>query len=426
MKKRVVITGVGTINPLADNTDDFYKRLIAGESGIVPWSSIDTSSLECTIGGDLGAYDSMGRLADFKDDLGERYKEVRRLLKSTTFSAKLTSLASLIAFKDAGLFEHGIDPFRTSFLCAGHNLNSNYIYNNSLEFAKIPEYTAPLAGVDAPDPNVPGVASEVLGIKGPMYTMGAACASGNIALRAGYRDIIMGETDVAVIAGAPFDISPTDIYASEVIKAVVVNPDFIADPTRASRPFDRDRCGFLYSHGAGTLIIESLDSALARKAPIYGEILGVMAGSNGNHLPMPGAQEQVRVMRGVIDQAGLKPEDIDYVNCHATSTPAGDVQEALAIAETFGSHTSKLYTNAAKSMLGHTCWASSLVETIAGLLQMKHGTLHPTINVDNQDPRIEMNVCANKPVEHQINVMLKNSFGFGGINCVSLISRYPL
>lgn len=424
MNKRVVITGMGTINPLGDNLEDFYNNLIAGKSGIKKFESIDLSNVECKIGGDLGDYDAMKAVEKFKDDLGDDYKRVKKLIRTTTFSAKMTALASLAAYKDAGLFNVDIDPFKANVIVAGHNLNSNYIYKNGLQFQEEPAWTDPLGGVNAPDPNVAGVTSEVLNLKGPMFTIGGACASGNLALRSGCRDIRSGESDYCVVAGAPFDVSPTDIHASVFINAVVVKPYYQENPEFASRPFDGERCGFLYSHGAGTLVLESLESAKARGAHIYGEVLAVKAGANACHLPLPGAEGQVRVMKEVLKMADVKPEQVDYVNCHATGTPKGDLQEILAIKEAFGDHAKNLKLNAPKSMLGHTCWASPIIETIGGLLQMKYGKLHPTINIDTIDPDIDLDICANKAVDHQINYMLKNSFGFGGVNCVSLIKRY--
>jgi 3-oxoacyl-(acyl-carrier-protein) synthase len=204
----------------------------------------------------------------------------------------------------------------------------------------------------------------------------------------------------------------------------VVKPEFQDNPEAASRPFDIDRCGFLYSHGAATLIIEDLDTALKRGAPIYAEILGVSANANANHLPMPGSKNQERVMKSVLTNAGIRPEQVDYVNCHATGTPSGDLQEVRAIQQTFGDHTRKLKINAPKSMLGHTCWASPLVETIGGILQMQNGVLHPTINIKEADPEIKMDICANEAVDYKVTYMLKNSFGFGGLNCCSLIKKY--
>ncbi|MFW5747551.1 MAG: beta-ketoacyl-[acyl-carrier-protein] synthase family protein [bacterium] len=423
--RRVVITGLGTINPLADNLEDYYNNLIAGKSGITRWRTLDMTGIECKIGGDLGDYDWKSAFEGFKDDLGEEaYKRTRKLFRSTTFSARLAALSVLQAYRDAGLFGRELDRYGTSIIVPGHNLNSNYVFENARQYFEEPEFIDPLAGVEAIDPNVPAIITEILGLQGPTFTIGGACASGNLALRAGFRDVVTGETERAIIAGAPFDVSPPDIQASVIINAVVMKKEFMEKPEEASRPFDSRRDGFIYSHGAGTLIIEELETALERGAPIYGEVLGVKANSNANHLPTPGGQEQAWVMKRLLEDCGIAPEEVDYVNCHATGTPAGDVIEINAVKETFGDHAYKLKLNAPKSMLGHTCWASPLVETIGGLLQMKHGRLHPTTNIDVLDPEVDLDVCKDGPVDYPVRLMLKNSFGFGGINCCSLIKRY--
>jgi 3-oxoacyl-(acyl-carrier-protein) synthase len=425
MKKRVVITGMGTINPLGDTLDQYYNNLVQGKSGIKRWTSIDMSAIECKIGGDIGDYDYMTSLERFQNDFDEKkYKKIKKLFKTATFSSKITTLCALSAYKDAGLLGANIDPFASSVLVAGHNLNSNYLFETTKVYLEEPEYIDPLSGVEAIDPNIPATVSEVLGLQGPTFTVGGACASGNLALRCGLRDILSGESERAVVAGALFDVAPPDIQASVIINAVVVKPEYQEKPEEASRPFDDYRCGFVYSHGSGTLIIEDLETAKKRGAKIYAELLGVAANANANHLPMPGAENQKLVMQKVMRQAGVEPEDVDYINCHATGTRGGDMEEIKAVTGAFGKHAERLKLNAAKSMLGHTCWASPLVETIGGILQMQNGMLHPTINIDRQDPDIPLDICANKPVKHEINLMLKNSFGFGGLNCCSLIKRY--
>jgi 3-oxoacyl-(acyl-carrier-protein) synthase len=431
-KRRAVITGMGTINPLGDTLEGYYQNLIAGKSGIRRWKSLDMSEIECKIGGDLGDYDCLAALDQFKDALGpETFKKAKKMFRTTTFSAKMSVLCTLSAWKDAGLFsgeaaEHNgaADPFRTSVIVGGHNLNSNYIHENSKRFLQDVEYLDPLSGVEGIDPNVPAVITEILGLHGPSFTIGGACASGNLALREGFRDIMLGECDMAVIAGGLFDMSPGDIQASVIINAVVVKPEYQDRPELASRPFDADRAGFVYSHGAGTLMLEELGHALRRGARIHAEVLGVKANANANHLPAPAAGVQARLIRELLASTGTDPSEVDFASCHATGTPGGDLEEIRAIKEAFGPHAYKMKLNAAKSMLGHTCWASPIVETIAGLLQMKHGRLHPTINIDRLDPEVDLDVCAGGPVDHTIHCMLKNSFGFGGINACSLIRRY--
>jgi len=221
--RRVVITGLGTINPLADNIEDFYTNLIAGKSGITRWRTLDMTGVECKIGGDLGDYDWKAALEEFKDDLGEeRYKKARKLFRSTTFSARLGTLSALQAYRDSGLFGVEVDRYRTSVIVPGHNLNSNYIFEKARQFLEEPEYIDPLAGVEAIDPNVPAIITEVMGLQGPTFTIGGACASGNLALRDGFRDIITGECERAIIAGAPFDVSPADIQAVDFAGKTVI------------------------------------------------------------------------------------------------------------------------------------------------------------------------------------------------------------
>ena len=425
MKRRVVITGMGTINPLGDSLEGYYQNLIQGKSGIKRWSSLDMSQIECQIGGDIGDYDCAAALAAFSDIFPkEKFKALRKLFRTGTFSAKISALTALTAYRDAGLLGVDIDGTRTSVIVGGHNLNSNYIFKNAHQYFQEPEYIDALCAVEGIDPNVPATISEILEITGPTFTVGGACASGNLAMRLGMKDIVLEECDRAVITGACFDVSPADIQASVIINAVVIKPEYQDNPEAASRPFDRDRCGFVYSHGAGTLILEDLSSAERRGAHIYGEVLGVKAGSNINHLPAPDAAKQARIMTDLLAEADVAPEEVDYANCHATGTPVGDLQEIYAIKKVFGEHAHSMKLNAPKSMLGHTCWASPIVETIGGLLQMKHGQLHPTINIDNLDPEVDLDVCAAGPVSHRIEIMIKNSFGFGGLNCCSLIKRY--
>jgi len=433
-RRRIVITGMGTVNPLGDTLEGYYENLVAGKSGIKVWKSLDLSKVENKVGGDMGDYDATAALERFKDVLGERYKAVRKLFRGATFSSRIAMATAIDAWKDAGLFDpdhqpSGIfaDPYRTLCAVAGHNLNSNYIFQLGQQFLKDPEYMDPLSSVEAIDNNAAALITEIFGLHGPSFSIGGACASGNLALREAVRDIQLGEIDRAVVCGPLFDVSPADIMASSILQSVVLKPELQVDPTKASRPFDHKRNGFLYSHGSATLIIESLESARARGARIHAEVLAVKASANGNHLPMPGWQHQAWAMREVVKEAGIRPEEVQYANCHATGTPAGDTEELHAMSEVFGSHLKKMKINAPKSMLGHTCWASPLVETIGGIMQMKHKRLHPTINIEQLAPEVEalgVDVIPNTAINFEAKIMLKNSFGFGGHNCCSLIKLW--
>ncbi|AHC13846.1 beta-ketoacyl-[acyl-carrier-protein] synthase family protein [Salinispira pacifica] len=424
-KQRIVITGMATINPLGDTVEEYYQNLLAGKSGVKKWESLDLAKCENRVGGDLGDYDTKAALERLKEGIGEaKFKKLRKLFRSATFSSKTAVLTSQNAWLDAGLEGVEIDPYITMVVVAGHNLNSKYINRLSKQYEEEPEYMDPLSSVEAIDNNVPALISEVLKVHGPSYTVGGACASGNLALRDAVRDIRSGEVERAVVTGALFDVAEPDIQASVIINSVVMDKELNEHPETACRPFDTRRNGFVYSHGSAALVVESLESALARGAHIHAEVLSVRANANANHLPMPGAQHQAWVMRKVLEDAGVKPGQVEYANCHATGTPAGDKQEIYALREVFGDHLKEMKINAPKSMLGHTCWASPLVETIGGIMQMNNSRLHPTINVDAQDPEIEADVCADGPVDWEVNYMLKNSFGFGGLNCCSLIKKW--
>ncbi len=423
--KRVVITGMSTINPLGDNLNEFYENLLKGKSGIKKWESIDVSKVACKIGGDLGDYDFLGALNKFKDIFEpNRFKKIRKLVKKMTFSNKSAAITSIEAFNHAGLFNHKLDPYKTSLMVGGHNFNTRYVFEQIHQFDEEPEWIDPLFGVDSLDPNIPGTISEILEMQGPAYNMGAACASGNIALRAGFRDVMLGECNVSVVSGPFWDMNEFDIHAMAFLDALVVKPEYQEAPELASRPFDKDRCGFVPSHGGATLIIEDLEHAKNRGAKIYAEILDVGANSNANHLPEPSMQAQAYLMKGLINKCGLKPEDIDFVSSHATGTPLGDINELKAIKKAFGDHTNNLKINAPKSMLGHTTWGAALVETIAAVMQMNNNTLHATTNIDELAPEVDLDVCADGNVKKEINIFLKNSFGFGGLNCCSIIKKY--
>lgn len=421
----MVVTGMATINPLGDTLETFHRNLLAGASGIRKWTTLNLDSMECRIGGDLGDYDMMAALDRLKNRIPDPlHRKVRKIFRTCTFSNKMTVLCAVNAYLDAGLFSKAQDPYRTSVLLAGHNFNSKYINRNLDQFKRDPAYLDSLFSVEALDQNIAAVISEVLSIKGPVCTIGAACASGNYALRDGFRDIIMGECDRSVVAGAPFDWAESDMQAMVFLNAIVINPQFQDEPEKASRPFDTRRCGFLPSHGSGVLILEELQTALNRGAHIYAELLNVKANADGLHLPSPSSDNQKRLILDLLSSVNVSPESIDYVNCHAASTRLGDLEEILAIKMAFGGHAGKLKLNATKSMIGHTCWAAALIETIGGILQMNGGVLHPSINIDKLDPAIDLDVCANETRECDVRYMLKNSFGFGGLNSCSLFKRY--
>ena len=424
-KKRIVITGIGINAPLGDNPQDFFNNLMAGKSGIVKIKSCDTSNIACKVGGDLGDYDFEKKLSNLKSTIPQDvFKRLKKIYKTAAFGTKLTLFPAIDAYNDARLFDSNIDAERICVILGGHNFNDHYIMQNICQFQEEPEYVAPLMGICAFDSDMVSSVAEILKIYGPIYTVGGTCTSAGIALKNGINEINYNDCDIAIVGGGCIDYSPVGYQALIMINAISYL-SFNDAPEKASRPYDLRREGFVPSHGSGILIIEELEHALKRNAKIYAEVLAVELNNDANHLSNPSTEGQTRLIKRALKKANLSPEQIDYVNAHATSTLLGDKTEIQSIKNVFGDHAKKLKINATKSMTGHTGWTAHSVELIAAILQMQNSCLHPSINIEQIDPEIDLDVCANKKVEeYEINHILKNSFGFGGLNCCSIIKKW--
>ena len=422
-RKRIVVTGMGINTPIGDELSVFYDNLIAGRSAITRWKWLDHQGVYSKVGGDLSDYNVANKLERQKNRLPPpMFRRLRQLLKKAPFSTAITLTCTADAWLDAGLKEE-FDPTRGSVLIGGHNLNERYLLANHDTFREEPDYIDSMAAILMLDTDHAGSVSQLLGWHGASYTMGGACASANMALRAAIDEIRYHDNDVAMLVGSIFDFSALGIHAMALMGAITID-SFNDTPTLASRPYDLRREGFVPSHGSAALVLENLDHALQRGARIYGEILGCTSMSDASHLPSPSTDGQSRTISRLLRRCGVQPEDVDFVSAHATSTPQGDLSEIRAIHSVFGDHARKLRINAPKSILGHTCWSAPAVETVAGLLQMQGKRLHPSINIETIDPLVELDVCPNLPVDHEINLMLKNSFGFGGLNSCALIRRF--
>ena len=376
------------------------------------------------MGGDLSGYDVDAKLAALQPCLpGDVFKRLRKLVARAPWTTKLSMLLAADGWRDAGLFNADYDPRRQAVVVAGHNLNALYQFNSRVQFEEEPDFLEGMTSLYSLDTDHAGSVSEVLQARGAIYTVGAACASGNVSLRSAIDEIRHHGAQVAIVVGAVLEFAPVDVHAMALMGAIAFQ-SFNDEPARASRPYDTRREGFVPAHGGATLVLEELDAARRRGAHIYAEVLGCAANSDGNHLPQPSEDGQAWVIAQVLDEAGVRPTDVDYINVHATSTPLGDLTELRSIKRVFGSHASRLRINAPKSMLGHCCWSAPTVETVAGLLQMHARRLHRSINIDELDPEVDLDVCRDGPVDCQPTVMVKNSFGFGGINCVSVWRRY--
>ena len=424
MSKRVVVTGMSVNTAIGDTLPSFLDGLLAGRSAISTWKAFPTDRVYSKVGGDLSHYDVAARLAALEPLVpADAFRRLRKLVARVPWTTKLSMLLAVDGWLDAGLFDADYDPTRQAVIVSGHNLNALYQYHNRIQFEEEPDFIEGMSSLYSLDTDHAGCVSEVLQTQGPIYTMGAACASGNVALRSAVDEIRYHGAQTAMVVGAVLEFAPIDVHAMALMGAITVH-SFNDDPERASRPYDTRREGFVPAHGGATLVLEDLEAARRRGARIYAEVLSCAANSDGSHLPQPSAEGQARVMARALADAELSPTDVDYVNAHATSTPLGDLTELRSVRDVFGSHARRLTLNAPKSMLGHCCWSAPTVETVAGLLQMRAGRLHRSINIDELDPEVDLDVCRDGPVDRDIRVMLKNSFGFGGINCVSLWRRY--
>lgn len=415
---------MGILTPLGSNLKDFYNNLIAGKSGIGRIKSIDTEPIDCKIGGDLGEYDYKGHLKALKEDLPEElFRRLKKIMKSAPLSTRLSLLTAVEAFKDAGLVEQKFDRERTCGVFGGNNLHDNFAVTNILQFQDEPDYMHPLTGLLFFDTDTAASIAEVLQFYGPLNTVGGACAGAGLALRDSINQILLGECDLAITGGCVMDYSNVGLHAMSIMGALG-HSGYEERPAEASRPFDRDRQGFIFSHGSGMLVVEELEHALARGARIYCEILAVATNNDGNHLSNPSSNGQAAVMQKAIDKAGITIEDIDYINAHATSTQIGDISEINSIKKVFGEKAYRLKINAPKSMLGHTGWAAHAVELIGAILQMQNSRLHPSINIDNRGPEFDLDICAGESPQVEVEYLLNNSFGIGGINCSTVVKNY--
>jgi len=408
--------------PLGDTLPQFQDGLLAGRSAVGRFAALDTSNIYSKVGADLSRYDVKAKVEALRARVPDTVHAcLKRMTRRAPWSTSLSMLLAADAFADAGLF--GVaDPERVAAVVAGHNINVNHTFQNQNTFLDEPDFIDNLLALHGLDTDHAGSVSEVLGTTGPIYTVGGACASGNVALRSAVDEIRYHDVDRAVVVGAVLDVSPMDLHAMALLGAISTGA-FDEDPERASRPFDVRRNGFVPAHGGGALVLEDWETAKRRGAHIYAEVLEVGANAGASHLPKPSEEAQSRLISQVLRKAGRSPEEVDFVCAHATSTPLGDLSEVRALRRVFGKHAQDLKVNAPKSMLGHTCWAAPVVETVAAVLQMQAGRLHPSINIDELDPEVDLDVCQGGAVDHSVGLVLKNSFGFGGINCVSLLAH---
>jgi len=420
----VVITGLGVNCCLGDNVNTFWSGLKEGRCGLGPWKSMDPR-VECRVAGDVSDFDLDAYLARVETTHpAPLVQSARRLLRASPLSARLTATSALQALAQAGLPDVRVKSERMANVLAGHNLQTPYIVENARTFVDDPEFIEPLFGMMVLDTDVLAVISELASTRGPGMMVGGACASGNLALITAMDLIRAGRADSALVTGGAIPMEAVVVHGWALIDAVAYR-SFNDAPHKASRPFDARREGFLPAEGAAAVMMESLASARARGATILAELLGGASASDASRLTRPAQEGQERSMRLALEDAQVRPSDVSYINAHATSTPLGDAVEVAAIKQVFGEHAQRMPINSTKSMIGHALTAAGVLEMVATVLQLQHNVVHPTINQDNPDPALDLDFVPNVGREHQIQLAVSNSFGFGGINSTVVVGRPP-
>jgi len=411
--KRVVVTGLGALTPIGNNIEEYWNGLVNGVSGAAPITYFDASKFKTRFACELKNFD----VRDYLDR-----KEARKMDKFTQYAM----IATDEAVNDANFDLEKLNKDRVGVIWGAGIGGLETFQNECLNFAAgdgtprfnpffIPKMIADIA---------PGQISIKYGFRGPNFATVSACASSSNAIIDALNYIRLGYADVMVSGGSEATITISGIGGFNALQALSTRND---DPATASRPFDKDRDGFVSGEGAGTLILEEYEHAKARGAKIYAEVAGGGLSADAYHItaPHPEGLGAKSVMINCLNNAGLKPEDVDAINMHGTSTPLGDIAESKAITEVFGEHAYNLNINSTKSMTGHLLGAAGAVEAIASILAMKHSIVPPTINHFTDDDQIDskLNFTFNKAQKRTVNIAMSNTFGFGGHNACVLFKK---
>ena len=412
--KRVVVTGIGALTPLGKTVPEFWEGLINGVSGAAPITQFDSSKFKTRFACEV---------KDFvPTDYLER-KEARKMDRFTQFAL----IASDEAVKDAGITSENVNGDRVGVIFASGIGGIKTFQDDVMEFARgdgtprfnpffIPKMILDIAA---------GQISMRYGFRGPNFAVVSACASSTNAIIDAFDNIRLGKADIVLTGGSEAVIAEAGVGGFNAMKALSERND---DPKTASRPFDKDRDGFVMGEAAGVLVLEDLEHALARGAKIYCEIAGGGATADAHHItaPHPDGLGARNVMHAALNDAGMKPEEIDYINVHGTSTPLGDVAETKAILNVFGDKAYDLNISSTKSMTGHCLGAAGVVEALACILAVTKDIIPPTINHFTDDPELDpkLNFTFNKAQHKVVNAALSNTFGFGGHNASVIIKKY--
>src|SRR6478672_2195462 len=412
MKRRVVVTGMGVISPVGNDVATTWKSLIEGKSGTAPITKFDASKFPVRFAAEVKGFDPL----QYMDR-----KEAKRADQYTQYAIA----GARQAMTDANLVErNGMDPDRIGVIIGSgigglKSFEEQHDVYRERGVSKISPFFIPMFIADI----AAGIVSMAFNAKGPNYATISACATSAHAIGDAFRTIQYGDADIMITGGSEMTVTPMAIGGFANMKALSERND---SPETASRPFDATRDGFVMGEGGGIVILEDLQHAIDRGAPIYAEIVGYGATGDAYHLtaPAPEGEGAQRAMRRAMKDANWSPADVDYINAHGTSTPANDLNETKAIKAVFGDHAGKVAVSSTKSMTGHMLGAAGAVEFIIGALSTRDCVIPPTINYQTPDPELDLNYTPNVAANRPVRAVLSNSFGFGGHNVTLAIKRF--
>jgi 3-oxoacyl-[acyl-carrier-protein] synthase II len=410
-KKRVVITGMGAITPIGNTLDAYWQALCAGKSGIGKITYFDTQEFTSKIAGEVKDYDPARYME--KKDVGR----VDRFVQFAVGSAAM-------AIEHARLDLNSIDLERAGVIYgSGIGGLETFEKQHSIMLAKGPRrvspFFIPMLIVDM----AAGYLSMRFSMKGPNYATVSACASGAHAIGEAYRCLMFGDADLVLTGGAEATITMIGMAGFCSARALSLRND---EPERASRPFDAQRDGFVMGEGSGSLVLETLEHAQRRGAVIYGEIIGYGRSGDAYHMtaPAPNGEGSARAIKWALKDAGIGPQDVDYINAHGTSTDLNDKFETMAIKSVFGEKAKDVAISSTKSMTGHLLGAAGAIEMVACVQTINHSLIHPTINYENPDPECDLNYTPNQAVKKDVRIAISNSLGFGGHNVCFVVKKF--
>jgi 3-oxoacyl-[acyl-carrier-protein] synthase II len=413
MRRRVVVTGMGVVSPVGKSVKEFWEALLSAKNGIKLIDRFDVSQFPTKIA---------GLIDDFHPEERIDPKELKRMDLVTQYALYATYEAIL----DAGLSEGKFDPYRAGVIFSSgiggiKTLEEEVIKLKEQGPRRVSPFLVPMMIVDI----TPGHIAMRYGFKGPNYSVVSACASSAHAIGDAYRLIKYGDADIVIAGGAEAPITPIGLAGFCSMRALSTRND---EPEKASRPFDKERDGFVMAEGAGAVVLEELEHAVKRGAKIYAEVVGYGATADAYHItaPHPEGEGAVNSMRLAIEEAGISTEEVSYINAHGTSTQLNDAAETKAIKKLFGEYAYKIPVSSTKSMTGHLLGAAGAVEFIATVMSVYTDKVHPTRNYEFPDPECDLDYVPGTYRELTVNYALSNSFGFGGHNASLLVKKYSV